>query len=466
MKKLFSTLFLLCMFAAILFGLYKVTLNQTDEGCIQLADFYKLEENTVDVLFVGSSHVYYSVNTCQLYDDYGIASYLLASPGQPIWISYYFLEEALKTQSPELVVFDVCTLYRKESEIGTASLPSLISMKPSARKWKAIRAVNAQGQLLDSVGAFFAFPYYHTRYVQSKKQEQRYHGYKPEFHVISKSELEKWQNPDRSDFDQLAPVSEQTENYLRKMIKLCKENGIRMLLVNSPYLNQTKEKQMAYNYVFQIAREYGVPYIDSNRVKEMQIDFAADLFEPSHLNYYGALKYTKYLAEWFEKHYEIPDRRNDDRYENWEEASKQLEHSQLYRRTLKKLKKKASMADYVQAVRQLEECIMVVYQKPAGMLYVFDHNQLVFSNNSEKAYFKHWHLGKSDLAVTCGKGQLTVMVDRKEYLDTEQGINILVYDKVAQDVIDVAGFDKTEFDAAGIDKTEFDAAGFVKKSLD
>ena len=69
MKKLFSTLFLLCMFAAILFGLYKVTLNQTDEGCIQLADFYKLEENTVDVLFVGSSHVYYSVNTCQLYDD-------------------------------------------------------------------------------------------------------------------------------------------------------------------------------------------------------------------------------------------------------------------------------------------------------------------------------------------------------------------------------------------------------------
>lgn len=44
------------------------------------------------------------------------------------------------------------------------------------------------------------------------------------------------------------------------------------------------------------------------------------------------------------------------------------------------------------------------------------------------------------------------MVDRKEYLDTEQGINILVYNKVAQDVIDVAGFDKTEFDAAGFMK--------------
>lgn len=95
---------------------------------------------------------------------------------------------------------------------------------------------------------------------------------------------------------------------------------------------------------------------------------------------------------------------------------------------------------------------MVVYQKPAGIVYVFDQNHLIFSNNSDQAYFKHWHLGESDLAVTCSKGQLSVMVDRKEYLDTEQGINILVYNKVAQDVIDVAGFDKTEFDAAGFMK--------------
>ena len=148
-------MFLFGILFAVMFALNKMTLNRISQGCIQLHDFYNLEDHTVDALFIGSSHVYYSVNTCMLYDDYGIAGYLLASPGQPVWISYYFLEEALKTQSPKLVVFDVCTLYQKAADVGASSCPSLISMKPSVTKWNAIRAVNREGKQLDAVGAFF-----------------------------------------------------------------------------------------------------------------------------------------------------------------------------------------------------------------------------------------------------------------------------------------------------------------------
>ncbi len=115
-----------------------MTLNRKSEGCIQLADFYELDKNQVDVLCIGSSHVYYGINTCQLFEDYGIASYLLASPGQPVWISYYLLEEALKTQYPRLVVLDIGTLYRKEEDFGAYSWETVISMKPSKTKWGAI----------------------------------------------------------------------------------------------------------------------------------------------------------------------------------------------------------------------------------------------------------------------------------------------------------------------------------------
>ena len=221
------------MFVGIATVLGRATLNRTDAGCIQLADFYRLEEDTVDVLFVGSSHVYYSINTCNLYDDYGIASYLLASPAQPVWISYYFLQEALKTQSPRLVVFDVCTLYKKQSDVGAASLPSLISMKPSREKWKAIRAVNQEEKLLDAISAFFSFPYYHTRYDELTRQDYentkrvRYHGYKPDFQVISSHELKQWANVDRTDFDKREPVSERTELYLRRLIELCRQKTSR-----------------------------------------------------------------------------------------------------------------------------------------------------------------------------------------------------------------------------------------------
>lgn len=442
MKKLFSTLFLLCMLTGISIGLYRVTLNRSDEGCVQLSDFYKLDDHTVDVLFVGSSHVYYSVNTCMLYDDHGIASYLLASPGQPVWISYYFLEEALKTQSPRLVVFDVCTLYKKENDIGAASWPSLISMKPSITKWKAICAVNQKERQLDSVGAFFSFPYYHTRYVQPVEPEQRYNGYKPDFSVISKSELAEWENPDRTNFNKIEPVSAQTEHYLRKLIALCRDKEIHLLLVNSPYLNQTEEKQTAYNYVFQIAQEYGVPFIDSNFVEELQIDFAQDLLEPSHLNYYGSVKYTDYLAGWLEEHYELPDRRADIRYGDWQEASKKLRHTQLYGRMLKKLKKTGTCSEYIETARRMEECMVVTCEKPDGAVCVYDNGERVFTGGaSGEDYFRHFDLDNSDLVIKSRNGHVSVIIDRKDYLYTDKGMNVLVYDKVAEAVIDGAGFD-------------------------
>ncbi len=400
MKKLCSTLFLLCMFVGIATVLGRATLNRTDAGCIQLADFYRLEEDTVDVLFVGSSHVYYSINTCNLYDDYGIASYLLASPAQPVWISYYFLQEALKTQSPRLVVFDVCTLYKKQSDVGAASLPSLISMKPSREKWKAIRAVNQEEKLLDAVSAFFSFPYYHTRYDELTRQD--------------------YENTKRVRY----------------------QKNIPLLLVNSPYLNQTEEKQKAYNYVFAIAKEYNIPFLDSNFVKEMQIDFAKDLLEPSHLNYYGSEKYTDYLAKWIKAHCPLPDRRADKRYQSWEEMSRKFEHTELYGRALQAI---STASDYRNAVRSLDECVVVFYEKPHGSAAVYEDGKLLFQIQSQpsktQAYFEHFDLGYSDLAVKGDAKGVSVMVDRKDYTVTERGWNVLVYDKVAKRVIDSAGFE-------------------------
>ena len=400
MKKLCSTLFLLCMFVGIATVLGRATLNRTDAGCIHLADFYRLEEDTVDVLFVGSSHVYYSINTCNLYDDYGIASYLLASPAQPVWISYYFLQEALKTQSPRLVVFDVCTLYKKQSDVGAASLPSLISMKPSREKWKAIRAVNQEEKLLDAISAFFSFPYYHTRYDELTRQD--------------------YENTKRVRY----------------------QKNIPLLLVNSPYLNQTEEKQKAYNYVFAIAKEYNIPFLDSNFVKEMQIDFAKDLLEPSHLNYYGSVKYTDYLAKWIKSHCPLPDRRADKRYQSWEEMSRKFEHTELYGRALQAI---STASDYRNAVRSLDECVVVFYEKPHGSAAVYEDGKLLFQIQSQpsktQAYFEHFDLGYSDLAVKGDAKGVSVMVDRKDYTVTERGWNVLVYDKVAKRVIDSAGFE-------------------------
>lgn len=446
MKKIISTILILCMLAGIGLAVNAVTLNRTSEGCIQLADFYEMPKDTVDVLFIGSSHVYYSVNTCKLYDEYGMASYLLASPGQPVWISYYFLEEALKTQSPGLVVFDVCTLYQTEDNFGSMSWESLISMKPSRTKWEAVKEVGSGSDLMDEVGAFFSFPYYHTRYSQLEKRDYkntdrvRYNGYKPDFTVISESELKKWADVDRSDFDGILPISERAEEYLRRMIELCQKKGISFALVNSPYLNHTAKKQKSYNYVRQIADEYGVPFFEGNDfVDEMQIDDALDFLEPSHLNYDGGLKYTGYLAGWLKDHFDIPNRSGDKDsvYGHWDEVSRRFMHIELLGRELAQVTKQE---EYLNLALRQEDCVVITYQAPDGELTVYEDGRPVYTGPSGQKYFQHFSIASSDLTVE-NTGNIQVMIDHKAYALTDEGMNVIVYDKTAERVIDAVGFD-------------------------
>lgn len=448
MKKVGKAFAVFAMLAVIFGVLTNITLKRTGDGCVQLSDFYKLDQDTVDVLFVGSSHVYYSINTCHLYGQYGIASYLMASPGQPVWLSYYLLEEAFKTQHPKLVVFDIYTLYRTVNDAGYWEC--LLGMKPSLTKWNAIKAVKQDCPQVSTAGVFLAFPYYHTRYAQLERQdyentgkasEIRYNGYKPDFTVISKKAVEKWGQIDRKGFQKAAPVSGQVEAYLRKLIQLCQNKGVPLLMVNAPFANQMLEKQQAYNYVGQIAKEYGVPLVDGNaHIEKMQIDFSKDLIEASHLNYSGALKYTDYLAREYLQGYGLPDRRGDARFQNWEAASEKLVHSQLYRERLQGIQ---TLEEYQKALEGLEGCLVAAVENPDGEAVVYEDGRLVFEGAGGTDYWKYFEFGPDSIAVCSSNGVGRILLNAKEYSKAGDQVCILAYDKVTGCLVDQAGFDKS-----------------------
>lgn len=452
MKKFFKTIVFLSLLAGVGMMLNNITLNRRSEGCIQLADFYELEDDRVDVLCIGSSHVYYGIDTCLLYDSYGIASYLLASPGQPVWISYYLLEEALKTQHPRLVVLDIGTLYRKEEDFGAYSFETLISMKPSRTKWNAIAAVNQYGKVLDAMAAFFSFPYYHTRFFTltsedfNNTKEIRYLGYKPDFTRISQQELAKWEKEQARELDE-SPVcgeeqaiTERTERYLRQFIELCQEKRIPLLLVNAPFANQVEEKRKADACIRTIADEYDVPLIEGNRCKEeMQIDFAQDLLDASHLNYYGSVKYTRYLAAWMKGNIILPDCREDAAYDAWAQAGELFRRQELNGRMLQEIHTKDA---YLKALKQQPDNVTAVCWQQNKELQIWQSGTCVFQEVSDRDYFKHLNLGTSDLAVRCTDGKISVTLDQKKYSFVEEGTNILVYDAVVRRVIDGVGFDE------------------------
>ena len=65
------------------------------------------KDSSYDVLFMGSSHMNGMMDPSVLYDKYGITSFNYATGGQPVNVTYYLLKEALKTQSPKIVVLDL-----------------------------------------------------------------------------------------------------------------------------------------------------------------------------------------------------------------------------------------------------------------------------------------------------------------------------------------------------------------------
>jgi len=78
---------------------------------LTLKGFYGLPDDSVDVLCLGTSHVYEGLSALDLYDLSGNRTYLLSSAGQPIEISRYMLEWALQTQHPQIVIFDVSAFF-------------------------------------------------------------------------------------------------------------------------------------------------------------------------------------------------------------------------------------------------------------------------------------------------------------------------------------------------------------------
>ena len=69
--------------------------------------FYDEPKNSIDVLVLGSSNAYTAIIPNVIYNEYGITSYVLGSSVQRMWISYYYLEEALKYQKPKVVALEV-----------------------------------------------------------------------------------------------------------------------------------------------------------------------------------------------------------------------------------------------------------------------------------------------------------------------------------------------------------------------
>ena len=116
MKKFFvkSLLFLgivaAFIAAADLSGLFKADQKNNHDKAAWDGFYEFTEDNEVDVLMIGNSHLYTGINPNHLSCLLGANCYILASPGVSVIDNYYALKEALSRCHPSMVVLETYSI--------------------------------------------------------------------------------------------------------------------------------------------------------------------------------------------------------------------------------------------------------------------------------------------------------------------------------------------------------------------
>lgn len=329
----------LCLLQALLMPKY---MSDIQEGA--MIEEYYAEDTDHDVIFIGNCEVYENFSPITLWEEYGITSYIRGSPQQMIWQSYYLMEETLKYEKPDVIIFDVLSM--KDGTPASTGNPTqreaynrmtLDGMRWSPTKVRSILASMTDGEKENGGMFLYLFPIlrYHDRWSELSMEDLQYmfrkdtvtdNGYLMQV-GIKGLEYEHVEKPLKN-----YTFHENSYYYLDKMVQLCEEQGVQLILIKAPSLSPVWWDQWDQQMV-DYAAEKGVPYIHLlDYQEEIGIDWSVDTYDTGlHLNVYGAEKLSVYFGQILAQEYGLADHRNDPELSQiWEEKAETYHARKAY----------------------------------------------------------------------------------------------------------------------------------------
>lgn len=310
---------------ALLLGCLSGVLSYKNTTIGNTKTLHELPEDSVDVLVLGSSHAYMNIDTGVLWDDYGIASFVYGGDGQPLWSTYYYLKEALRTQHPELVVLEVFAASNDSEYLDHAFTVTNTFGELSPRNKLANKVASVEPEALPDFVA--EYPVFHARYGELTREdflplkgERGASDWKGSILKYSRFSLP--ENPDARSVVEAKPLSGKNADYLTRILDLLEQEGIPLVMIAAPDMI-SPEEQRTYNAVSEIAEGRGIPFLNYNLMRdEIGLDFTGEKTDMAdefgHLNCIGAEKLTRHLGDWIAAHYDMPDRRGEAGYATWQ----------------------------------------------------------------------------------------------------------------------------------------------------
>lgn len=299
-----------------LFLLQRLLVPKYVDGIVEgafVAEYYK-EEKDFDVIFIGDCEVYENFSPIVLWEQYGINSYIRGSAEQYIWQSYYLLEDTLRYETPEVVIFNIQSLQFDVSQNEAYNRMTLEGMEWSPAKVKAILASMKPGEkFLDYV---FPILRYHSRWSELESTDLRYlfdtkkvshNGY------YMRVDVRPAENVPEGRILADYSFGENAWKYLDMMTELCEEKGIELILIKAPSLYPYWYEEWEVQ-VEDYAAEHNLKYINFLELtEEVGIDYSLDTYDAGlHMNLSGAEKLASWLGNFLKEEIGLLDRRGEE----------------------------------------------------------------------------------------------------------------------------------------------------------
>ena len=291
----------LCLLIA-LFILMQFTLlttpKQHDYGSTW-GHFLQEEENSIDVLFIGSSLTYCNIVPAVFWEESGMSSYVVAGPELTVPMEQYYLQEALRTQTPVMAFFEISgALFDRY----TGYTKTVIGQMP----WgiNRLKATFNEAEEDYVHGLLFPMQFYHSRWSELKEDDHKVfeEGYTDDplagytYLGTYRSYDEKTIKTREIDLDE--ENLQRNIGILQKMAETCLSRNILPVFYVSPALSRMPEEQME-EIKTALSGIEGVTVLDCNeRFDEIGADFKTDFYDPLHYNAGGAEKFSRWLGRW------------------------------------------------------------------------------------------------------------------------------------------------------------------------
>lgn len=439
--------------------------------------FYHEPNHSIDVLYLGSSLIYRGISPITMWEKYGFTGYIRGSSVQRMWISYYYLEDTLKTQHPKVVVLNMNGITDDTQNDENRNRKALDYMKLSMTKIHAVQASLTDGESF--ISYLFPLLRYHSRWDNLTQEDftqltanKHYFakGQDLQFGITSCHPKDDWLKPTST----VAKEGEKAGQYFDRIVKLCRENGIALLLIDM--VSPVRFSYDVHNLNRSLAQQYNLPYLDLNMMTDQfGLNWDTDMLDPGvHLNVSGAEKCSAFLGKYLKEHYSLGQNVSEDIKKIWEQDAADYEQEKadfsLLQETdftdyLKKLKNQnyitmISVKGYVPYSLSKEQ-LHAFYalglktdftgKKNWSYLAVLDEKPIVEKSSAQPLTLQ---MKVEDLPVQIQSfgydigNSSVIKIGRTDFSPNLPGFNFVVYDKRFKKVVDCVSFNLEESQTA------------------